>query len=188
MLLQSSSSYKGRGPSPYDDLLLVDPKHTLIDGIDGLSEWTNAARWFIRYRGSIGAGFPLMKQHSWEQRFIHLERIRILQDEDPGIHCLVMRPFESYCDPHRSEEVLRAILLSSLFVGNVRIAQEVDLDSDWSLSRVTGLSICPTDVILNVPLSALDLLKEKMPVVEELRDYGIEVESLAGAGTGRPLH
>jgi len=107
------------------------------------SEWLRVMKWAHRYGLETECMLSLDARHSWETRFLHLQKIRQLQDYNPGFRAFYLDSTgDSNVPP---EERLRALCLCRLFLDNIATVQEI-CDKNFSLSQLIGVSLAVNHV------------------------------------------
>ncbi len=87
------------------------------------ADYMRVLKWAHRYGGITSARLTMSTSESWEERIIHLLKLRNIQDMNPGF-----RNFNLRTEAHSTltmEERVRGYLISRLFLDNVPQAKEV---------------------------------------------------------------
>ncbi len=96
-----------------------------------LDTWIDSIRSIQRYGVSMPACINLHAKDSWEERIVHLNTLRGLQDEHPGFRSFSVEFGADWPAGTRDIEVkLRACMLSRLFLDNISLFSETRLLED----------------------------------------------------------
>lgn len=138
------------------------------------AEWLDAMKWVHRFGAKSWCSLLLSPSESWEERLVHLHKIRALQDENPGFRFFHVETSAQWPETPRAAELrMRALMISRLFLDNVSSVQE----SELSLTELPG--------ILSLSLGAnevrIDLSRERenaarsLQTLRMLRDFGMDI-------------
>jgi 2-iminoacetate synthase ThiH len=136
------------------------------------ADWINTVKWIHRYGARSECRLSLSNLETWEDRLLHLQKIRSLQDENPGFSSLA---FDFVSTKRRAldpESKLRAILLGRLFLDNVPVVR-VDERELRSASSLIAVSLGGTDVELVFGRAAGAELGEQRNFLEGLSYLGM---------------
>ena len=158
-----------------DELLLVKSARSHKQGLREIQDWLQVGRWLYRFGARLSASMVLSPEHTWEDRVVHLERLRALQDEDPVLRHFAVIARGEYSSPYRAEDRLRATLLGRIFLDNVRYMQEVSLDQN-GVGSIVGLCFGSNEVRINVSLEDLDKVDTHAAIIRQLSGLGIDIE------------
>lgn len=137
------------GIRPEGGGVLIDrlrQRHQQGDGT-AAAEWINAVKWVHRYGAGSVCSLTLSSLETWEDRLVHLQKIRSLQDENPGFAYLsfdIVVSKRRILDP---ESRLRAMLVARLFLDNVPSVRVDERELALSSSLV-GVALGGADVEL----------------------------------------
>lgn len=81
------------------------------------SEILLALQWQHRCWGKTVCGLRVSSQNSWSERLIHIDQIRNLQDENPGVR--YFRLDLDHSNPVSEQDLLRCYALSRIFLDNI---------------------------------------------------------------------
>ncbi len=90
------------------------------------AEWIDTIRWVHSVGVKSSCCLTISKFESWEERLIHLQKLRSLQDENPGFKYFGVQISEQWPGPVVSEIKLRTLMLARLFLDNVPTFIEYD--------------------------------------------------------------
>lgn len=91
---------------------------------------------------------PLRSDDSWEERLVHLSRLRILEDENPGIAYVLLDSSDVLLGgPGAFELRLRALAIARLFLDNIPLVIECSNDGNFS-QEALGLSFGASQIRL----------------------------------------
>ena len=183
-----TAGLKGIGADNKNLLFLRDAENT-VDATKELTDWLHVARWLMRFGSHITGHFVLDEQDGWEERFVHLERLRALQDEERLLrYFYIVNQDAETREPMQSEERLRSELLARLFLDNVRLSRELDLSADNVAEQILAINLNPSDVDISVPIRQLETLEQNQPLLDELGFAGIDLEHLEPIVEQASLH
>lgn len=132
-----------------------------LPGFLSIADWLATVRAIHSYGASTSAAMRVHALDSWEDRILHLSKLRALQDETPGFHSFSI--IHSHIDSAMSgniETCLRASTLSRLFLDNFRTFEERDLHNQPSIAGVLGCSMGEDSVaVLAQSDETIDILK-----------------------------
>lgn len=139
----------------------------------GASEWLDVIRWVHRYGAKSTCCLTLSAEESWEERFIHLHRLRTIQDEDPGFRAFHLDYAPEWNGGAPSLELrMRAMMLSRLFLDNVASVQEIDF-IPAEVAGVLSLSLGANEVRVDVA-EGTGRWKETLRTLQALRELGMD--------------
>lgn len=92
-----------------------------------VTDWLDTIRLFHHYGGRSSAVLRLRRHDCWEDRLLHLHKLRSLQDETPGFESISVRVDSEWRKPSMVDAKMRATMLCRLFMDNVPIIQETEL-------------------------------------------------------------
>lgn len=152
------------------------------------SEWLSTVKWFHRYGASSTASLRFDIRDTWEDRIIHLQKLRSLQDETPGFRYFhLVLPKEG--DQRLSigdNSVLRAMMVGRLFLDNIPHFQETSSYSD-PVSSMLSLSFGSSCVKVEITSNNQDEVGRAIDFLAALRDFGMDFEERAFAQTTKQL-
>ena len=147
----------------------------------------SAAAWIATMRGAHRLGITsscslaVSGAESWEDRILHLHKLRALQDERQGFHSFSVESAGA-----ESEVRLRALLTGSLFLDNIPATQEAGADLKGVLGAL-DLSFGATRVRLEVgPESAR--VGQSADVAMLLEQVGLPLVQSPSALPGELIH
>ncbi|RMG44051.1 MAG: hypothetical protein D6719_02720 [Candidatus Dadabacteria bacterium] len=109
-------------------------------------EWLRVVRWVHRYGAGSCCCLRISQNDSWEERFVHLHKLRLLQDELPGFRYFFTCG-ESY--PENIELHLRITLTARIFLDNVPLLQVSDFDSQ-KINDVLQADTCASRLAVKI--------------------------------------
>ncbi len=102
-----------------------------------VDQWAMCVRWLHRYGAHCSCTMRVSPFENWEERLIHLQKLRTIQDENPGFsHFLAQCPTE-WNDPERLELYLRASMIARIFLDTIPCV-EITLDQSDQIGSVFG--------------------------------------------------
>ncbi|MCB9030587.1 MAG: hypothetical protein H6619_06005 [Deltaproteobacteria bacterium] len=138
------------------------------------SEWLDAVKWLHRYGVKTSCKIRLASDQTWEERFIHLQKIRALQDETPGFQWFILESDDSFREQN-PEDVIRATMISRLFVDNIPFIQESSFFSD-PIMGMFNLSFGANDVRVDFNTSDENQSEKLIHLLRSLREIGMDFE------------
>jgi predicted solute-binding protein len=162
--------------------LLVDRAHN-AEGRSFLpvDDWLQVIKWG-HFHG--GRSLALTRVHpfdSWEDRILHLQKLRLLQDETPGFCGLIVQNLSDWKKLHGVETRMRLIFLARLFLDNILSIQQEEPIGEWSLPGLIGLGAGIDTLRITVPGGS-----RSAGTVEELR-RNLQAMTSAFGAMGVPL-
>jgi 2-iminoacetate synthase ThiH len=111
-----------------------------------VADWLGCMRWVHRVGGSSRALMRVSRHDSWEDRLLHLQKLRSLHDEVPGF-----RSFSIVSDPSEAEHLepevrVRCAALSRIFLDNVPALEELDVQKGELTSNILSIGAGIRDV------------------------------------------
>jgi len=137
-------------------------------------DWINAVKWVHRYGARSVCSLTLSTVETWEDRLIHLHKIRSIQDENPGFAYF---SFDFVPTKRRAldpESKVRAILLARLFLDNVPTVHVAEGELR-SIGTLVGVSLGATDVEVVFGSRDLPGFEERFNRVIQLNDLGLQL-------------
>ncbi|MCB0354088.1 MAG: hypothetical protein KDD64_11205 [Bdellovibrionales bacterium] len=147
------------------------------------SLWLQVMKWVHRFGARSSCSLEVGEEESWEERLLHLHKLRLLQDVNPGFRYLVVRPF-SNLSSSGIREIIRAVLISRLFLDNVS-ALEVRGVGRESYVEITELSFGANRLRIE---SQMNTSTESLEALNALRHFGFEFELEPSQGTVEEVH
>ncbi|MDC0357610.1 hypothetical protein OAO01_02255 [Oligoflexia bacterium] len=137
------------------------------------ADWTRTIKWLHRYGAKSSCSMIVSPYESWEERLIHLLKLRQIQDENPGF-----RYFTTYMSPEWSKSVsvemkLRATIIGRLFLDNVVAVQEAEILTD-RLSSVLTLFFGANEVQFQVRDANQEQIKPALDMLKTLWSLGFD--------------
>jgi aminodeoxyfutalosine synthase len=130
--------------------MLVD--RVMAEGVPGFSsvqDWLGAIRWMHRFGGSSRALMRISRHDSWEDRLLHLHKLRTLQDEMPGIRSFALRGEADGGERLSAEVKLRCTALARIFLDNIPTLEECELAEGESTASALSLGAGVREVRVN---------------------------------------
>jgi len=146
-------------------------KHRPIRELSAM-DWTNGVKWVHRYGARSVCSLTLSNVESWEDRLIHLHKLRSIQDENPGFAYF---SFDSVSAKRRTldpESKVRAILLGRLFLDNVPTVHVSEHELQ-SIGTLVGVSLGATDVEVTFGSRDLPHIDKRLEQLSRLSDVGL---------------
>lgn len=114
----------------------VKPSHYVL-----AEDWINVVKWVHRFGAKSSCRLELSKDHTWEQRLLHLAKLRALQDENPGFkHLELITPVDPSKQLSGTDRAI-ATSLVRVFLDNIATIAESGFsmnDHDSSLGLCFG--------------------------------------------------
>lgn len=136
------------------------------------ADWINAVKWIHRFGARSVCSLILSRLETWEDRLIHLHKVRSIQDENPGVAHF---SFDFVAAKRRTldtESRVRAILLARLFLDNVPMVS-VREEELRSVGALVGVSLGATDVEVVFGSSEFAGFEERLTQLGRLNDLGL---------------
>lgn len=154
--------------------LLVDGVHSKRGMRDFCSaDWLRVMKWAHHFGVRTSCCLSLSHHEGWEERLLHLQKLRGLQDMNPGFRYFVVNIFPGSREKISLEDRLRAVLIARLFLDNVSRVEELSLGVP-GMSEMLGMSIAAHHLRLEFDsLQALEF-DPKHEFLQGLWTYGIE--------------
>lgn len=138
-----------------------------------VADWLETMRWVHHFGGRSHAILRLRHHESWEDRLLHLHKLRSLQDETPGFASLSVRVDSEWRRPSRVDAKMRATMLARLFMDNIASLQETEvLASGVEVTSLLGAA-SGCDIVRIVVDGRLDAPRE---LLSGLATVGLELE------------
>ncbi len=137
------------------------------------AEWLDVMRWVHRFGAQSSCCLTLSADDSWEDRFLHLHRLRAIQDENPGFTVFHLDYAPEWNGGGPSVELrMRALMLSRLFLDNIPSIQE----NDFLPAEVSGvLTLCLGANEVRVDVSdATNRWQETLRTLQSLQSLGMD--------------
>jgi 2-iminoacetate synthase ThiH len=152
-------------------------------------EWLSIMRWAHRCGANSSSCLLIGKSEGWEERIIHLKKLRTLQDETGGFqfHSLQIAP-------SKDEGVdvalkLRATAITRLFLDNIPSLVETETDTDPTRSL---LSLCfgGDQVQLEDGDRLRDTVKKTLKMFQQISSSGFDMhpDVVGEVGDRKPVH
>jgi len=141
-------------------------------------EWLNVIKWGHRFGAQTGAGIRVDKTDSWEDRFIHLNKLRTLQDETPGFRSLTFLPTR---DPQKMESPdieFRFHMVARLFLNNFGRFNEME-SGERAFRSTLNLSCGHDSVVIRLGDGSIDKAKDALKFLSSLRTTGMDIEPVS---------
>ena len=84
-----------------------------------VDQWATVVRWLHRYGVQCICGMRISPFENWEERLIHLNKLRTIQDENPGFVYFVPVPIDGWEEVDCLQLYLRCSLIAGLFLDRV---------------------------------------------------------------------
>lgn len=133
--------------SPEGGSLLLESRTTLCPESCRAADWLRVVKWIHRYSGKSRCTLRMSSQDSWEDRVLHLQQLRALQDLNPGFESFSLNPASD--QDVSLEDRVRALLLSRIFLDNVALLEGHDREGEFlfqPLSLCFGLDQIRTEI------------------------------------------
>jgi 2-iminoacetate synthase ThiH len=152
-------------------------------------DWINTVKWVHRYGGRSACSLTLSTLESWEDRLIHLHKVRSLQDENAGFATFAFRFATARSRTLDAETKLRGILLGRLFMGNVPIVRAADREIG-AIRGLLGLSLGATDLEVDLKTPEIEALPARLRTIAALEGVGLRfaTESVELRMPPAPIH
>ena len=142
-----------------------------LPGFLSISDWLTTIRAIHSNGLKSSAAMRVHALDSWEDRVLHLSKLRALQDETPGFSSFSIINDNSDAVMNTSTESrLRASALSRLFLDNFDLFIECDKDWQLSIAGVLGCSMGKDSVL--VPAQSV----ESLEFIRRLQTIGMDFD------------
>lgn len=145
------------------------------------ADWLDAMKWVHRFGATSTCCLTLGPQETWEERLIHLQKLRALQDENPGFRSFHIDFANEWAEALPPPELkIRATMIARVFLDNIMSIQE----DSFSASDVPGvLSLCFGANEVRVDVSAGESHAQTLhDTIRTLRELGMEFSDEAVLG------
>jgi len=149
------------------------------------SEWLSAFKWFHRFGGQSSCALEISKSESWEERFLHLQKLRTLQDETPGFRTFAITTFDDEAGID-VDTALRAQMIARLYLDNIPHVISVGMDPkliDGALSISCGADTMSVDLNNEAASDAVTT----SDYLESLRIVGMDIEAVIVGERPKPI-
>ncbi|MDZ4785861.1 MAG: MqnA/MqnD/SBP family protein [bacterium] len=168
--------------------MLIDKHLGKIVGAEyTASQWLSTMKWFHRFGAKSACSLAISTNQTWEERFLHLQKLRTLQDETPGFRFFSIQ-LATQKDPLLKAEIpLRALMISRLFLDNISQVDDVDLVKD-PVSGMLNLSFGSNSARIDLSAHSPEETKKALDIIQALKDIGMDFEKVPGAANlNRPV-
>ncbi|MBN8549409.1 MAG: hypothetical protein J0M12_08855 [Deltaproteobacteria bacterium] len=141
-------------------------------------EYLDAMKWVHRFGATSWCSLSLSPQEGWEERLMHLHKLRVLQDENPGFQFFHLESSAQWPkDPEAVETRLRALMISRLFLDNISSIQERDLQPS-ELPGILSLCLGANEIRIDVAGDQA-AAEQSLRTLNLLRDLGMNLNESA---------
>ncbi len=178
------------------DFIPADGGELLLDRyLDGIkkssykaADWISAMKWFHRFGAKSCATLNISEFNTWEERFLHLQKIRSLQDETPGFRYFYMQVASTNERDSllRSETPLRANMISRLFLDNITHLQERSITTQPVIGML-NLSFGSSSVKIDLSSKNQELAKQTLGFLSSLKEFGMDFEKVERPIAQKPV-
>lgn len=166
--------------------MLVDrTRRSEGNGLFTAWEWLNVVKWGHRFGAQAGAGIRVDRSDSWEERFIHLHKLRNLQDETPGFRSLTFLGPATESNRESPDAEFRLHVVARLFLDNFARINEIET-GERAFRTTMNLSCGHDSVVVNLGDGSLDKAHEAAKFLASLRRTGMDIEPVL-VGAPRPI-
>lgn len=137
-------------------------------------EWLTTMKWIHRYGARSACSMLLSPHETWEERLIHLQKLRAIQDENPGFRFMFCQVAPDWVQGPTMELKLRATAISRLFLDNIPAMLETETTTDPVLSTLS-LSFGGNAVRLQVGKLHKRAIDEARLMFQDLRASGFDL-------------
>lgn len=137
-------------------------------------EWLTTMKWIHRCGARSACSMLLSPHETWEERLIHLQKLRAIQDENPGFRFMFCQVAPDWVQGPTMELKLRATAISRLFLDNIPAMLETESTTDPVLS-VLSLSFGGNAVRLQVGNLHKRAVDEARLMFRDLRVGGFDL-------------
>ena len=138
-------------------------------------DWLRMMKWIHRFGGASSCYLSIDKDNTWEERLIHLHKLRMLQDETRGFRYFYCDIREKQTGQIPAELKLRTTIISRLFLDNVPSIQENALSNN-SIPGVLSLCFGANEVRIPVGEDQIGDTKELLSTLHSLKDMGLDFD------------
>jgi predicted solute-binding protein/2-iminoacetate synthase ThiH len=149
-------------------------------------EWLNVVKWGHRFGAQAGAGVRVDISDSWADRFLHLHKLRNLQDETPGFRSLTFLPPQDHERQASPEVEFRFHMVARLFLDNFGRLNELE-GGDRAFRTTMNLSCGHDSVVINLGDGSLDRASVAVGFLDSLRTTGMDIEPVSVRPAPKPF-
>ena len=159
-------------------------------GVDPLrraaaQDWLQTMRWVHRFGARSSCCMSAEPRLTWEQRMLHLSKLRSLQDEDPGIRYFYLESQHGIDSPADAETKHRVHMVSRIFLDNVPCFQESGIGVAAKTSLL-GLAVGINEIRVNIDSKNEAETLATLQALTSLKTAGIEFHSRIEEGATSP--
>jgi predicted solute-binding protein/2-iminoacetate synthase ThiH len=172
-------------PPAGGEMLVDRTRRSEGNGLFTAWEWLNVVKWGHRFGAQAGAGIRVDKSDSWEDRFIHLHKLRNLQDETPGFRSLTFLGPAHAKDIESPDAEFRFHVVSRLFLDNFARINEIE-SGERAFRTTMNLSCGHDSVVVSLGDGSVEKAHEAAKFISSLRRTGMDIEPVV-VGAARPI-
>ncbi len=159
------------------DCLPANGGEILIDSCGSsipAEQWLSLVSTFHRLGGSASASIRVNPSDTWEDRLLHLAKLRELEDNSPGFRYLSLKAELPERMAQASEVLMRATLISRVFLDNFT-SISMSLGQNTGVRTVLGLSLGANRVEVNLSSGGAEVASV-IELLRTLESLGMEFE------------
>ena len=172
-------------PPAGGEMLVDRTRRSEGNGLFTAWEWLNVVKWGHRFGAQAGAGIRVDRSDSWEERFIHLHKLRNLQDETQGFRSLTFLGPATESNRESPDAEFRFHVVARLFLDNFARINEIET-GERAFRTTMNLSCGHDSVVVNLGDGSLDKAHEAAKFLASLRRTGMDIEPVL-VGAPRPI-
>ena len=140
-----------------------------------VEEWIETAKWLHALSAKVSCFLSFDPQDSWEERMVHLHKLRSLQDLTPGFKSfhVEIAPWVKGVFP--VEDYLRSLALCRLFLDNIHSVQEPSVNAS-SVSGALGLCFGADELHFRASDDNSDPRADSVSFLRTLWEAGIDLD------------
>lgn len=138
------------------------------------SDWLMVINMLHRFGAQASCAMRVSVDDTWEERMLHLAKLRSLQDENQGFREFHLVPSTRSPRTQLSETIIRATVISRLFMDNLAVISEPAV-KESTVCGVLGLSFGANQVEVDIAEGGLEVAS-LIEVLRTLHSLGMDFE------------
>ena len=165
--------------------MLVDRMHQGVQAASyTAAEWLETAKWMHGVSARTGAHLRFDPADTWEDRLVHLHKLRSLQDLTPGFSSFHVEVAPDVSGLFPTEDYLRTIAISRIFLDNIHTIQEASLEQS-EVAGTLGLCFGANELRFRAELGTRRTPNESARLLRALWESGIDLDQAEIPEKGR---
>lgn len=137
------------------------------------ASWFRTMKWVHRYGAASSCCLRLSHADSWEERLLHLLKLRDLQDVNPGFRYFYCYNGADWSGAGAVEERLRAVLIGRLFLDNVPSVKEIQTATP-TFTEALGFSFGVNEARIETSYGNQKVVEDTIDMLQSLFSYGVD--------------